>query len=49
MNNETANLKVTVTKQVRHALKVKTAQNGTTIQAILEEAINTYWGKKKPS
>lgn len=49
MNNETANLKVTVPKKVRHQLKVKTAQNGTTIQAILEQAINTYLGIKNPS
>lgn len=38
----TANLKVTVDKKVRQALKVKTAKNGTTIQAVLETAIIDY-------
>ena len=43
---EYANLKVQVSKKIRHDLKVKTIKNGTTIQAILEQAIMDYLNQK---
>lgn len=42
-----ANLKVKVSKEIRHQLKIKTAKENTTIQAVLEKAVMDYLGKKR--
>jgi predicted DNA binding CopG/RHH family protein len=39
-------IKVRVTESEHKAIKVKTAKEGTTTQAILKEAVDTYLGKK---
>lgn len=35
-------IKIKVTEAKRKALKVKTAKNDTTIQAVIEEMVDTY-------